>query len=143
MHEVLRLKQSDWDVMLKHVQACAPLEACGLLGGQGDFVQIVIPVSNSERSPVRFRMDPAEQLHAFGLIEERNMELVGIFHSHTGDEASGSVAPGGPSPTDVAEAAYPVVQIIWSRRAGQWSARGYRINGGRIASVTLEVSVGE
>jgi proteasome lid subunit RPN8/RPN11 len=88
-------------------------------------------------------MDPAEQLHAFGLIEERNMELVGIFHSHTGDEASGSVAPEGPSPTDVAEAAYPVVQIIWCRRAGQWSARGYWINGGRIAPVTLGVPVGE
>ena len=84
-------------------------------------------------SPVRFVMDPYEQLHAFNWIESHKLELLGIFHSHpTGPETI--------SATDIAEAAYDVVHVILSCRDGQWQARGFWIEDGAAHEVTLEVT---
>lgn len=110
-----------------------------MLLGRHDAVQRVIPIQNIMKSPTRFRMDPAGQLAAFREMEDLGLELLGIFHSHPADgHAGGSVAEG-PSATDVHEAAYPVVQVIWSRPSGEWMARGFWIENGNIRLVPLVV----
>jgi [CysO sulfur-carrier protein]-S-L-cysteine hydrolase len=132
MNKVLKLKPEHWQVMRRHVAAQAPLEACGLLAGKQDSVETVLRVRNAERSPVRFRMDAQEQYNAFEWIDANGLDLVGIFHSH----------PSGPetvSPTDIAQAAYEVVHIIWSRPKRTWNARGYWIEKGKATEVTLQV----
>ncbi len=126
----LTLSQSNIDEMIRHVEEQAPFEACGLLAGKNDRVEKVILIRNQAQSPVRFVMDPYEQLEAFGWIESHGLDLLGIFHSH----------PAGPeivSPTDIAEAAYDVVHIIWSRPNGSWTARGFWIENGQAAEVNL------
>jgi proteasome lid subunit RPN8/RPN11 len=118
--------------MLAHVGRQVPLEACGLLAGKKDRVEKVILVRNQVQSPARFVMDPYEQLQAFDWIESNGLELLGIFHSH----------PAGPpavSATDIAEAAYEVVQIIWSRDQQDWQARGFWIANGRVSEVSLQI----
>ena len=110
MLQRLRLTQTDWEKMRSHLDSCAPMEGCGLLAGLGNTVHQVFLIANQEQSPSRFRMVASEQLRAFQSMEERSMELLGIFHSHPADERAGPV---GPSPTDVEEAAYPVVHVIW------------------------------
>lgn len=118
--------------MRRHVAAQAPLEACGLLAGKQDSVETVLRVHNAERSPVRFRMDAQEQYNAFEWMDANGLDLVGIFHSH----------PSGPetaSPTDIAEAAYEVVHIVWSRSKRIWNAHGFWIEKGQITEVTLQV----
>lgn len=118
--------------MLRHVQQHAPLEACGLLAGKNDRVEEVILVRNQAESPVRFVMDPYEQLQAFEWIESRALELIGIFHSHpTGPETA--------SVTDIQEAAYEVVHVIWSRIQGEWKARGFWLTNGQVREVPLAV----
>jgi proteasome lid subunit RPN8/RPN11 len=82
-------------------------------------------------------MDPQEQLDAFRSMKERGLELLGIFHSHPAEPGAGGQVATGPSPTDVEEAAYPVVNLIWSRDQGQWQARGFWIEGGSISPVHL------
>ena len=109
-----------------------PLEACGLLAGKNDQVEKVFFVRNQAQSPVRFVMDPSEQLKAFEWIEDNELDLLGIFHSH----------PSGPetaSPTDIAEAAYEVVHIICSRKNSHWKLRGFWIENGFSAEVTLQI----
>ena len=126
----LVLKQSHWQEMLRHVQQNAPLESCGLLAGKNHSVEKVLLVRNQAQSPVRFVMDPYEQLHAFEWIESQALDLLGIFHSH----------PAGPetvSVTDVAEAAYDVVHVIWSHSDGAWKARGFWIENGQVINVPL------
>lgn len=116
--------------MLRHVIEQVPLEACGLLAGKNNQVEKVLPVRNQAQSSVRFVMDPYQQLEAFEWIESQTLELIGIFHSH----------PAGPetvSATDIAEAAYDVVQLIWSRSSGKWQARGFWIEHGQAREVTL------
>jgi hypothetical protein len=43
------------------------------------------------------------------------------------------------SPTDIAEAAYPVTQVLWSRAKGPWEAHGYWIEDNHVSEVGLAV----
>lgn len=118
--------------MRQHVSGQAPLEACGLLAGKQESVEVVLRVRNADQSSVRFRMDAQEQYNAFEWIESHGLDLVGIFHSHP-------LGPEIASPTDVAEAAYEVVHVIWSRTGRTWSARGFWIEKGKASEVDLQV----
>ena len=119
--------------MLQYVAEHVPLEACGVLAGKNGQVEKVLPVRNRVQSPVRFVMDPYEQLQAFEWIDSQGLELLGIFHSH----------PAGPetvSATDIEEAAYEVVHLVWSRgEGGAWKVRGFWIQDGRVQEVDLLV----
>jgi [CysO sulfur-carrier protein]-S-L-cysteine hydrolase len=118
--------------MLAYVEQNAPLESCGLLAGNNDQVEKVIFVRNQAQSPARFVMDPYEQLRAFDWIESNGLDLLGIFHSH----------PAGPetaSATDIAEAAYEVVYLIWSQNQERWKVRGFWIESGSATEVPLQI----
>jgi len=132
MIRTLIIQFNHWQIMQEHVATQAPLEACGLLAGKGDKVEIVLRVRNAAHSPVRFRMDPQEQYNAFMWIEANGLDLIGIYHSH----------PSGPetaSDTDIAEAAYDVVHIIWSPAKDAWNAQGFWIEAGQVTEVAIQV----
>lgn len=134
--ESLSLTPGVWQAMRRQVNRLAPLEACGLLAGINRRVEMSIGVRNADQSPVRFHMEPLEQWRAFQRIESAGLELLGIYHSHPN-------GPDRPSPTDIAEAMYPVVQIIWYRQEGKWRARGFRIEAGKVREIALELVVNE
>jgi len=95
-------------------------------------VEKVLPVRNQAQSPVRFVMDPYEQLEAFDWIDSNRLVLLGIFHSH----------PAGPdtvSVTDIAEAAYEVVHVVCSPVDSHWKLRGFRIENRQASEITLLV----
>jgi [CysO sulfur-carrier protein]-S-L-cysteine hydrolase len=126
----LTIAREHLDEMLSHVKSESPLEACGLLAGINDRVEKVFLVRNQAQSPERFVMDPCEQLNAFDWIDASGFVLLGIFHSH----------PAGPetvSATDIAEAAYDVVHVVCSKVDDQWKLRGFWIEDGKAAEITL------
>ena len=103
-----------------------------MLAGRNDSVEKVVAVRNQAQSPVRFVMDPYEQLQAFEWIESNQLDLLGIFHSH----------PDGPatvSDTDIAEAAYEVIQVIWAPGQAGWQARGFWIENDGASEVSLQI----
>jgi proteasome lid subunit RPN8/RPN11 len=128
----LTLSPSILEMMRHHVNAEAPLEACGLVGGLNGEAKIVLPVKNATGSSTRFQMEPRAQLRAIEQIESEGLEIVAIFHSHPR-------GPTVPSPTDIAEVTYKVVSIIWSRVGRRWQARGFWIENGHAAEVPLNV----
>lgn len=132
MLKQLILERGHARAIMNHAETHAPLESCGLLAGKMERVEKVLFVQNQAQSPVRFVMDPYEQLRAFDWIESRGLDLLGIFHSH----------PAGPetvSPTDIAEAAYAVVHVICSRSRGAWKLCGFWIEDGRAIEVPLQI----
>ena len=134
MIQTLELSASLLHEMITYVDQHAPLEACGVLAGKAARAEKMIGVLNQAQSPVRFVMDPYEQLHAFDWIESNGLDLVGIFHSHpTGPETV--------SPTDILEAAYAVVHMVLSYTGSQWKARGFWIENGKACEVTLQIKV--
>jgi proteasome lid subunit RPN8/RPN11 len=132
MQRQLILSKQHWREMLEHVRGHAPLESCGLLAGKQDRVEKVIFVRNQAQSPARFVMDPYEQLQAFDWIDSHGLELVGIFHSHPAGPEAASV-------TDIEEAAYEVVHLIWSGNQSHWIARGFWIEKGSAMEVPLQI----
>ena len=132
MKTQLTLKRTHVQKIIKHADIHAPLESCGLLAGKNDRVEKVLFVQNQAQSPVRFVMEPYEQLRAFEWIESNGLDLLGIFHSH----------PAGPetaSSTDIAEAAYAVVHVICSGKDGKWKLRGFWIENGEAVETALEI----
>jgi len=108
--------------MREHVARMLPEEACGLLAGRDGQVKAAVPVTNELHSPVRFRMDPKEQLNAFHWIEREGLDLLAIYHSHPH-------GPDHPSPTDLGEFYYPgVFSAIWWCENGDWRMRAFDLD---------------
>ena len=87
--------------MLDHLQACYPLEGCGLLAGdERGRVTAVYPIENSLHSPTAYEMEPKQQIEAMLALEAAGWQLLAIYHSHP-------QGPETPSLTDIAHAFYP------------------------------------
>ncbi len=99
---MLTIPASIVEEMLAHLRQAYPDEGCGLLGGRDGVVNLHWPTTNvePENKYVRYLIDPKEQLAAEEAIDELDLELTAIYHSHTHTQAY-------PSPTDVRTAYYP------------------------------------
>ncbi len=127
----LVLTRTQWEQLCAEAERLSPEEACGLLAGQGERVQAVLPVTNALHSQVRYRMEPTEQIKAFLEVERQGWDLIGIYHTHPS-------GPVGPSHTDIAEAYYPdSVYVILSRQADGWGCRGFFIREDQISEVAI------
>jgi proteasome lid subunit RPN8/RPN11 len=130
---LLVIPQEQWEVMRNSVEKCLPEEACGLLIGSKNLVSEAIPVTNELHSTTRYRMDPAEQLQAFLKIDELDIELLGIYHSHP-------CGPPTPSETDISEAAYPdAVYVILCPSSSGWRPRGFQIISNEIVEIEIRI----
>lgn len=107
MSSPLDIPQAIVDEMVEHCRAGRPNEACGLLASEGGRIVKVFRMSNADASPVRYSLDPKQQLAAYNTIDAQGWELAGVFHSHTRTEAY-------PSPTDVRLAGEDVPYVIVS-----------------------------
>lgn len=135
--EILCLPHVLWEQMRQDVDQRAPQEACGLLGGHFTSLaaqaESVWPVENALHSPVRYRLEPYQQLAVFDAIDTQGLDLIGIYHSHPH-------GPDQPSSTDIDEAYYPeVVHLIWSVRRDEWQCRGFTIRDRVVRPVRLEI----
>jgi proteasome lid subunit RPN8/RPN11 len=128
---VLRLSVIHWLTMLSDVCMKTPNEACGLAAGANGVVQKIYRISNEHHSPVRFRLDPAEQVAAFIDMEQHHWDLLAIYHSHP----EGPLAP---SETDLAEFYYPdALSLIWAREKKMWQCWAYEIKENQIRVVQI------
>ena len=116
--------------MVAHVLANPALEMCGLLAGRAGVVDRVWPVPNVLQSPVAYRMDGPE--FAAAMIG-CDFEPLGVFHSHP-------AGPSVPSPTDIAEAAYPdAIYVVISLQTTPPSVRGFAIVDGQVDEVEISI----
>ena len=95
------------DTMVALCVAALPNEGCGVLASQGGKVVEAIGMTNAIASPVRYALDPDEQLAVYSALESKGQDLAAIFHSHT-------KTPAVPSPTDVRLATEDVPYVIVS-----------------------------
>ncbi len=75
MTESLILTRRHWQAMRRHVSRVVPLEACGLLAGKNGRVVFTLGIFNTDRSAVRYRMEPRAQWRAFQRMEAAGLEL--------------------------------------------------------------------
>jgi len=130
---ILKSSSSSWTTS----QSVLPEEGCGFVIGKGLVPIEALPVTNRLHSPVRFEMEPTEQLKAMLWAEENGMDIVAIYHSHP-------MGPSVPSPTDLAEFAYPgVVSLILSRQqhGEPWELRAFQIRNQHYEELSITDSV--
>ena len=131
LKDKLLLRVEHWELMLADILGRNFEEACGLVAGIDQTSCAVYPVTNELHSPVRFRMDPEQQLKYFNQIEDENWQLLAIYHSHL-------QGPFEPSAIDIAEANYPgVINLIWSNTSGEWDCQGFLIEQGLVKPVSI------
>ena len=87
-----------------------PCESCALLLGKTStenldeiIVSDVITVKNSDSSPVTFSIDPDDLINAYQVSEARNLQVVGIFHSH----------PAEPFPSSTDKKYMKINPVVW------------------------------
>ena len=120
--------------MIAHAYAGYPLEACGLLVGEGHRVHRFVPTTNDTASARVYSIPGKELLRAEMAAEDDGLEIIGVFHSHTHSEPY-------PSPTDVAQAPDPGWHyVIVSLKREAPETRSYRIVDGEITEEPVAVA---
>jgi proteasome lid subunit RPN8/RPN11 len=85
---MIRIEPDPWAVMVSHARATYPNECCGAMLGSTDgeqkLVQVALPVENAfaGAQAARYELRPEDLLAADKAARDRQMDLIGIYHSH-------------------------------------------------------------
>jgi len=104
--------ESQKKILLEHTENEKPNEACAILFGINNDENLIVKeiflAENIEKSPTRFTISNEQLMEIYKVAEEREMDMVGIFHSHPNSAAY-------PSDTDKKFMhSNPVVWVIYS-----------------------------
>ena len=84
------LTESQKDNLSNHANKQNPNESCALLFGSNENGNIVVKevflTENMENSPVNFTVSNEQLLQGYQTAEEKQLEVIGIFHSHPDSE---------------------------------------------------------
>ena len=85
------IEKLNFDEIVNYCKNGLPNESCGLLGGiiEGDkkIVKKVYFLTNVDKSPEHFSMEPKEQFAAIKDMRANNFVMLGNFHSHPNSPA--------------------------------------------------------
>jgi proteasome lid subunit RPN8/RPN11 len=103
----LTISQKIVDAILEQSRAEYPDECCGvILGPVGSDSAIRLkPMINAAHSPTFYEFDPKDLLALYREVDDKDEEIVVIYHSHTETEAR-------PSRTDIAYAGEPGAHYV-------------------------------
>ena len=130
----MKISQALIDEMVAHAREEAPNECCGLVAStNGDAVRIY-RAANAEHSPVKYVVDPRDQIRIQNDIDDHGWELGAIYHSHTRTEPF-------PSQTDINLARnWPdPIYVIVGVAGDDADVRAFRIVDGTVTETELEV----
>jgi len=118
--------------LIAHARESAPQECCGLLLGDGEAVRRVMRCRNVHPAPeTRYIIDKAQLFEAFRASADFDRELVAIYHSHPR-------SPAYPSPTDRAEALWPLAgYVLVSLRADTPEVFAYRVADDAVREIPI------
>lgn len=131
---MLYLSREHVSQLIEQTKREAPNEACAILAGKENEIKIIYPMSNVDKSPDTFFMDPGQQLKVMKEIRRLGYKMLGIYHSHLETEAY-------PSRHDVKLAYYPEVSyvIISLKDRDNPSVRSFKISEGKINEEELVI----
>ncbi len=129
----LMLPRALAEELLAEARRQAPLECCGLLGGQGERVEAILPAVNALASSTAYEIAPQELFVLFRRLRAENLELVGIYHSHPASDNS-------PSARDLERAYYPEAAYVIISLVSEPAIRAFRIQGGKAGELRVEVA---
>ncbi len=85
---MIRIEPEPWAAMVAHARQSYPNECCGAMLGaiqdDGKLVRQAVPLQNAYAGPqaTRYELHPVDLLAADQAARARDMDLIGIYHSH-------------------------------------------------------------
>ena len=130
----LNIKQQILDAMVDHARAMAPVEACGILSGEGPYVTDIHIMTNGDNSPDHFSLLPEEQFAVAKAIRAKAEKMLAVYHSHP-------ATPARPSEEDRRLAFAPgVIHVIVSLMdPREPDVKGFLLDDDDVASVPILV----
>lgn len=138
----MKIDRALYDEIVAHALDEAPNECCGMVASAGGEARRVLRATNIHASPLRYEIGAGEMYRLLGEIEDEDLELGAIYHSHTRS------APY-PSQTDVNIAVPPelgtplwpgTIYVIVGVGGTEPEVRGFQIDADGVAEVALSVS---
>ena len=133
---MLQISKNIHDDMIAHAREGFPLEVCGILGGTGESVSAIYPMTNTDASNEHFMMDPKEQFAVVKDLRAKGLAMLAVYHSHP-------ESPARPSQEDIKLALTPGVSYIIISLADpqQPVVKSYKIDQGKVTLEDMEVLV--
>jgi proteasome lid subunit RPN8/RPN11 len=129
----MRIARPLYDDMISHALEEAPNECCGLIASRNGEAASLYRAINTAASPLRYEIDGAEQYRIQMEIDDADLDLGAIYHSHTRSEPY-------PSQTDINLAFYPEALYVIVGVAGEEpDVRAFKIRDGQVAEAELVV----
>lgn len=129
----MRIARRLYDEMVSHALEDAPDECCGMIASRDGEAVNLYRATNAAHSPLRYEIDGAEQYRIQMAIDEADLDLGAIYHSHTRSDPY-------PSQTDINLAFYPdAVYVIVGVAADEPEVRAFTIRVGQVAEAELVV----
>ena len=122
------------DQMIRHARENLPDEACGIIAGlTGEEAIKFYPAKNELQSETRYNIAPEDLYKIFMELEEKGLDIWGIFHSHP-------ATPAYPSDTDIRQSYYPDAYylILSFINPENPELRAFKINGEVVEEVELD-----
>jgi proteasome lid subunit RPN8/RPN11 len=137
MKRAVRSRRKVFGQLLEHARRQPHRECCGLLAGQDDVITRAFPAKNVAADPVRnYVIAPKEIARLRGEFRERQLEFLGIYHSHPN-----WMDVNEPSPKDIALAHSPgaIHFIVTPRPYATTPVRAFSIQDGRVMELEIQV----
>ena len=83
----IKISQSDKKILSEYSENQKPNESCAILFGKKDQVSDLFLTENIEESPTNFTISNDQLIEGYKIAEEKELEVVGIFHSHPNSDA--------------------------------------------------------
>ena len=104
----IKISQLDKKILSEYSENQKPNESCAILFGKKDQVSDLFLAENIEESPINFTISNDQLIEGYKIAEEKELDVIGIFHSHPDSDAF-------PSNTDKKfMQSNPVVWMIYS-----------------------------
>lgn len=130
---MLRIPRHIHDDLIAHAREGLPLEVCGILGGTGDTVRVMAPMTNADASGEHFTLEPREQFAVNRALRAQGLSILAIYHSHP-------ASPAYPSSEDIRMAYTPGVSHVIISLADPAGAeiKSFLIANGQVEEERLE-----
>ncbi|MHB9093583.1 MAG: M67 family metallopeptidase [Eubacteriales bacterium] len=134
---MLNISRALVDRIIRQAQEHLPIECCGVLAGTvgSDVTEIteIYPMTNVDHSPEHFSLDPREQFEVYYAIREKELKLLGNYHSHP-------VTPARPSQEDIRLARDPeAIYLIVSLQEQPPVLKGFHIEKSQYSEIPLVI----
>jgi proteasome lid subunit RPN8/RPN11 len=130
----MKVSRAVYEAMVAHAQEDRPFEACGVLAGSAGTVTGLHRARNAaDLFGVRYEIDGRDFVRINNAIDDDDLDLIGIYHSHPFTRAY-------PSATDMAQAWEGLIYVIVSLRDFlQPEARAFTVADGAVSEQPIEI----